>query len=148
MTRNTKQASALIAAAEEISIEAGIMDPHQMPPVLISFDKIMALRAALGMPKTLAGPDDWEAEQQFRGDGQPLPAWDILAGVDGEICVATVHTCRADAQLIGSAKIMLAALKQAELIAEETCRGQHEGNECWNILREIRLAIAFAEDRA
>ena len=47
MTRNTKQASALIAAAEEISIEAGIMDPHQMPPVLISFANIIALREAL-----------------------------------------------------------------------------------------------------
>lgn len=37
----------LIAAAKAISDEAGQMDPHTKPPVLISHDKMIALRTAI-----------------------------------------------------------------------------------------------------
>lgn len=34
------------------------------------------------------------------------------------------------------------ALRQAELAVSELCVGQHPDNECWNILRETRTALA------
>ena len=39
---------------------------------------------------------------------------------------------------------LVAALKQAETLAAETCNGQHPDNECWNILLQIRTALAKA----
>ena len=39
----------------------------------------------------------------------------------------------------------LAALRRAEYGLEELCYEQDEANECWNILREVRAAIAKAK---
>lgn len=43
---------------------------------------------------------------------------------------------------------MLAALKTAEVVAEELCQGQDPANQCWVSLQEIKDAIAKAEGRS
>ena len=41
---------------------------------------------------------------------------------------------------------LLEALQQAQILAEDTCRGQHSKNECWNILAQISDAITKAKE--
>lgn len=51
-----------------------------------------------------------------------------------------VRACNAHEELI-------AALKQSEIAVAELCQGQNPANECWNILKQVRAALAKAETR-
>lgn len=134
---------ALIASARAISLEAGQLDAHAMPPVHISAANIVALREALTADPDAA--DAWEIEQHMRGDGVPLPAWDIVTGADGEIVVATVHTNRADAELICAAKAMRDALRLAQAAMGRSCHGGEQADAAF---AAVNAALAEAEGRA
>jgi len=83
----------------------------------------------------------WMAADCNPADGSDREVFDV--GV-GDECLATFDR-RQDALLYRSAPDMLEALKAAEIAVEELCTGQDEANECWNILRTVRAAIAKAE---
>lgn len=69
-----------------------------------------------------------------------LPLNTRLEAIDADRCSEAL----ANARLIAAAPEALEALKQAEFAVEELCQGRDSENECWNILRVIRAAIAKA----
>jgi hypothetical protein len=58
--------------------------------------------------------------------------------------VASREQCTAEIEaLIKEAQSdLLAALAQADIAVEQLCHGQDPANECWNVLRRIRAALA------
>lgn len=87
-------------------------------------------------------------------------ALDIRANAGGMRMIASVYQPEthplaptdamsvANARLIAAAPDLLAALKQSELAVAELCVGQDPANECWNILAQVRAAIAKAKGAA
>lgn len=85
-------------------------------------------------------PGPWRA---VRGKRATKPdRWHISCPT--HVVATTAGESEANARLIAAAPQMLAALRSAEVGAEELCLGQHSENECWETLAEIRAAIAKA----
>jgi hypothetical protein len=89
----------------------------------------------------------WTKGPWFYGQESIDPEWYIVT-IEGGLIVANVnahHHQAGNAALISAAPEMYEALKRAEIAVQELCNDQHPGNECWNILREIRAALTKAE---
>lgn len=63
--------------------------------------------------------------------------------VDGRYTEATNH----EMSMLAASVDMYEALLQAELLAEEACRNQDKGNQCWETLKTIRKALEKAGRR-
>ncbi len=95
-------------------------------------------------------PGPWKVGRPTNDDGTPVSYRHISTRDDDFGDLATIWSAgddtavEANAMLIAAAPVMLAALKDADIAVEQLCDGQDAANECWNILRAIRAAIAKA----
>ncbi|MBN8979434.1 MAG: hypothetical protein J0I08_23495 [Rhizobiales bacterium] len=97
-------------------------------------------------------PGPWKIRWSRDGSGDVGITADGLPNVLAE-CFADIRAsgerasdeAAANARLVATAPELLAALIRAEQTTAELCHGQHPDNECWNVLRQVRAAIAKAK---